>query len=54
MKKYKCLVCDWIYDPAKGDPEHGILPGTTFEELPDDWSCPLCFVGKEDFEELDE
>ena len=50
MKKYKCTVCDWVYDPAVGDPEHGIAEGTPFEELPDDWTCPLCFVGKEDFE----
>ena len=53
MQKYKCTVCDWVYDPAVGDPEHGIVAGTPFEELPDDWTCPLCFVGKEDFELYD-
>lgn len=54
MKKYKCSVCDWIYDPAVGDPEGGIAPGTAFEDIPDDWVCPLCGVGKDDFEEVDE
>lgn len=49
MKKYRCEVCDWIYDPEIGDPEHGIAPGTAFEDIPDDWVCPLCGVGKEDF-----
>ena len=50
MKKYKCSVCDWVYDPTIGDPEHGIAEGTPFEELPNDWTCPLCLAGKEDFE----
>ena len=54
MQKYKCTVCDWVYDPDVGDPERNIPPGTPFEELPDDWTCPLCFVGKEDFEVCDE
>ena len=54
MKKYVCTVCNWIYDPAKGDPEGGIVPGTSFEEIPYDWVCPLCGVGKDDFEELEE
>ena len=49
MKKYVCEVCDWIYDPAEGDPDGGIEPGTAFEDIPDDWVCPLCGVGKEDF-----
>lgn len=40
MKKYRCTVCDYIYDPAVGDPDSGIAPGTAFEDLPDDWSCP--------------
>lgn len=43
-------VCEYIYDPAQGDPESGIEPGTAFEDIPDDWTCPLCGVGKEDFE----
>lgn len=54
MKKYRCTVCDWIYDPAIGDPEAGIAPGTPFEELPADWVCPLCGVGKDDFEPVEE
>ena len=51
MKKYRCEVCDYIYDPAKGDPDGGIAPGTAFEDLPADWVCPVCGVGKEDFVE---
>ena len=47
--KYICDVCDWIYDEAKGDPDNGIAPGTKFEDLPDDFVCPLCGVGKEEF-----
>lgn len=50
MKKYRCTVCEWIYDPEIGDPDSGIAPGTPFEEIPDDWTCPLCGVGKNDFE----
>ncbi len=53
MQKYKCLVCDWVYDPAVGDPEHNIPAGTAFEDLPEEWNCPVCFVGKEDFEPYD-
>lgn len=48
--KYICTVCNWIYDPALGDPEGGIAPGTRFEDIPESWSCPECGVGKEDFE----
>ena len=54
MKKYYCTVCDWVYDPEKGDPENGIAPGTPFEDLPEDWVCPLCGVGKDLFEEVKE
>ncbi|MCC8018900.1 MAG: rubredoxin [Rikenellaceae bacterium] len=54
MKKYKCDVCGWIYDPAKGDEDGGIEPGTAFEDIPDDWVCPLCGVGKDDFSEVEE
>ncbi|MBN2891030.1 MAG: rubredoxin [Bacteroidales bacterium] len=50
MKKYICVVCGWIYDPKEGDPDGGIAPGTAFEDIPEDWTCPLCGVGKEDFE----
>ena len=50
MKKYRCTVCDYIYDPAVVDPDSATAPGTAFEDLPDDWSCPLCGVGKDMFE----
>ena len=50
MQKYVCVTCGWIYDPAEGDPENGVAPGTPFSELPDDWTCPACGVGKEYFE----
>jgi len=49
MDRYVCKVCGYIYDPGKGDPDNGIEPGTKFEDLPDDWVCPLCGAGKEDF-----
>ncbi len=49
MKKYECDVCGYVYDPAVGDPDHGIAPGTPFEEIPDDWSCPECGVDKSQF-----
>ena len=50
MQKYVCKVCGHIYDPAIGQPEDGIEPGTTFEELPDDWVCPECGAEKDMFE----
>lgn len=50
MKTYICTVCGYEYDPAKGDEEHGIAPGTAFESLPDDFVCPVCGVGKDLFE----
>lgn len=50
MQKYICIVCNHIYDPALGDPDSGIAPGTPFDQLPDDWSCPDCGVTKDDFE----
>ena len=49
MEKHVCDVCGWEYDPAVGDPENGIEPGTAFEDLPEDWVCPLCGVGKDQF-----
>ena len=52
MDKYICTVCDYVYDPELGDPENGIEPGTSFEDLPEDWVCPLCGVGKEEFEKI--
>lgn len=51
MKRYVCVLCGYIYDPAEGDPENGVAPGTAFEDIPDDWTCPACGVGKEHFEE---
>jgi len=45
-----CQACGWEYDPAKGDPDGGIAPGTAFEDIPDDWVCPVCGVGKDMFE----
>ena len=47
--KYKCDPCGYIYDPALGDPDNGIAPGTPFEALPDDWCCPICSAGKDMF-----
>lgn len=49
-KKYKCITCGWIYDEAQGLPEEGIAAGTRWEDVPDDWICPDCGVGKSDFE----
>jgi rubredoxin len=53
-KKYECIVCGYIYDPQAGDPEGNINPETAFEDLPDDWLCPECSAGKEDFEPVEE
>lgn len=50
MDRYVCSVCGYVYDPAEGDPEDGIEPGTKFEDLPDDWSCPVCGAEKDQFE----
>lgn len=47
--KYVCEICGWVYDEELGDPDNGIAPGTKFEDLPEDFVCPLCGVGKEDF-----
>jgi rubredoxin len=52
MDKFECLVCGYIYDPEEGDPENGIEPGTSFEDIPEDWLCPLCGAGKEEFEKV--
>ena len=51
MKKYRCTICGYIYDPEMGDPESGIDPRTPFTELPDDWGCPICGAIKDQFEE---
>lgn len=53
-QKYVCNVCGYVYDPGIGDEENGIVVGTAFENLPDDWVCPECGVGKEDFEPLND
>ena len=52
MARYRCIVCAYVYDPAVGDPDNGVEPGTPFSAIPDDWVCPLCGVGKEEFEEI--
>ena len=54
MVKYICIPCAYIYDPAQGDPDGGIAPGTAFESIPDDWVCPICSVGKDEFEPVKE
>ena len=54
MIKYRCLICSYIYDPAVGDPENEIPAGTAFTDLPDDWLCPDCGVGKDEFEPVDD
>jgi rubredoxin len=52
MTKWRCTICDYIYDPAKGDPDSHIAPGTPFENIPDDWVCPLCGTTKDNFEKV--
>ena len=54
MKKYECETWGYIYDPEVSDPDSGIAPGTAFEDIPDDWVCPLCGVSKDDFKPVDE
>ena len=54
MQQYVCDMCGYVYDPAKGDPDGGIAPGTDFASIPDDWVCPECGVGKDDFSPLDD
>lgn len=49
MEKFECELCEYTYDPEKGDPENGIMPGTPFEKLPEEWYCPACGQGKESF-----
>jgi len=53
MDKWECLVCGYVYDPAKGDPDNGIEPGTAFEALPEDWVCPDCGADKDMFEKVE-
>ena len=51
MKKYVCNVCGYVYDPAEGDPDNGVAAGTAWEDVPEEWVCPLCSAPKEDFSE---
>ena len=53
MSSYECISCGYIYDPSEGDAFAGIKPGTAFEDLPDDWLCPDCGLGKDEFEKID-
>jgi rubredoxin len=50
LMKYVCTLCGYVYDPAEGDADGGIKPGTAFADIPDDWVCPVCGAGKSDFE----
>lgn len=50
MKRYMCVICGWIYDEAEGDPDHGIAPGTRWEDVPETFTCPDCDATKSDFE----
>ena len=52
MERYKCMICGYIYDPKFGDSDHGINPGISFQNLPDDWVCPQCGAPKEQFEQI--
>lgn len=53
MDKYECTVCGYVYDPAQGDADSGVALGTAFESLPQDWVCPVCGAGKEDFKKVE-
>ena len=50
MQRFECTVCGYIYNPTEGDPDNGVEPGTSFEDVSEDWVCPLCGVGKDQFE----
>ncbi len=52
MEKYICTQCGYVYDPESGDPDSGVEPGTKFEDLPEDWECPVCGAAKSDFQKL--
>ena len=53
MDKYECSVCGYVYDPAEGDPDNGVEAGTAFDDLPGDWTCPVCGAEKDQFEKAD-
>lgn len=54
MEKYVCDLCGYVYDPAQGDADSGIPAGTSFNDLPEDWVCPLCGVGKDEFSKVED
>lgn len=54
MKKWRCLICDFVYEEAKGMPDEGIAPGTRWEDVPDTWTCPDCGAGKSDFQMVED
>lgn len=54
MAKFRCILCNYVYDPAEGDPDNGVPPGTPFEEIPATWVCPLCGATKDEFEKVEE
>ena len=53
MQRYQCKVCGYVYDPEEGDPDSGIQPGTSFDDIPEDWYCPVCGVNKTEFEPVE-
>ncbi|AAB90363.1 rubredoxin [Archaeoglobus fulgidus] len=53
MAKYQCTICGYVYDEAEGDPESDVSPGTKWEDLPDDWVCPVCGATKDQFEKIE-
>jgi rubredoxin len=52
MKKHRCQICGYDYEQEAGDPDNGVAPGTVWEDVPDDWACPICGAGKDAFDEL--
>jgi len=54
MEKWQCIVCGYVYDPAQGDPDNDVAPGTSFEQIPEEWVCPDCGAPKDQFEKMDE
>jgi len=52
MDKYECTVCGYVYDPAAGDPDNGVQPGTAFADVPEEWVCPICGADKSAFEQV--
>ena len=50
MERYVCTICGYVYDPEEGDPENNVAPGTKWEDVPDEWECPICGAGKDAFE----